>query len=288
MFFINLVSAVSYECSDGGLLKKSQKEIDINNRKSINELGLGLIYADEAASLGRFAADLIIDAHKFSLTDQIPSIELEFKSGTKNITLVNLTNNIATIKIGGSSDSIENGDTVTVGGFETYLYKTEGSYPGIATVEGITGEDKISLSNNEQNKIVSLDSIDYHIELYSASDTNVVIIVEKCENKTAKIIEIQDEVEENITEFTENSTLPNDELNESETEIDNITQEGVGIGVQIKENIKSRIKINSRIFFIFLTIIIGLIIVFFLIRHMINKKEVEELNRIKSIQKEMG
>ena len=112
--------------------------------------------------------------------------------------------------------------------------------------------------------------------------------MEKCENKTAKIIEIQDEVEENITEFTENSTLPNDELNESETEIDNITQEGVGIGVQIKENIKSRIKINSRIFFIFLTIIIGLIIVFFLIRHMINKKEVEELNRIKSIQKEMG
>ena len=278
IFSINLVFAVSYECSDGSEIIKKQKEIDLKNTKIINGISLGLSYADEAVVFRRYFADLIIDAHKFSLTDLNPSVEIEFKSGINNITLVNLTNNIATISIGGSSASIENTDTLEIGGFTVFLFVTEGSYPGIATVEGIVGKDKISLNSDEPSKIISFDSRDYALELSSASNTNAIMVVRKCDNSTAKIIEIVEEIVENSTSensTVENSTISNLTLSngsiENKTETTNISQEESQNSTQTKSAESEFGGISAYTIIITFIIFLILVFVFFLIKHLRGK-----------------
>lgn len=277
IFSINLVFAANYECSDGSLVIKNQKEIDLKNTKIINGISLGVSRSDETAAIERYSADLIIDAHKFSLTNETSSLELEFKTGKKTIGLNNLTGSIVNIDVGGTSGDVEKGDTATIGSFRVFLANAEGTYPGIATVDGIVGTDKIDLTSDEPNKIISLDSIEYALELFSASDTNTIIIVSKCTNDTAKITEIVVEVIENSTmenstvenSTTTNLTLSNESI-EDKTETTNISQEAQN-NTQI-ESADSRLGGISTYTIIIISIsILILIFVFFLIKHLRSK-----------------
>jgi len=217
---MTLVSA-DYSCSEGDFVE-DQDEIDLGERETINWLGLGLIASDETAALNKYSADLITDAKEFTLTNDTSSIEIEFKSGTQNVSLVNATDSTAKISVGGSSELGDEGDVMTVGSFKVFLTSTEGVYPGIATVKGIIGVEKISLSSDDLFEIVTLDSVDYLLELFSASDDNAIVKVKKCDNESADIVEVGEVVEEEVDNSTvENVTVINETL-------ENVSLEGVG------------------------------------------------------------
>ncbi len=219
---INLVSA-SYNCSNDSTMTQDQDEIKLGEKETINGLGLGLVYADETAVFSRIIAEIIVDAKQVLLSNETSSEEVELLSGDYTISLINLTDNVAIIKVEGNSESITKAEWTTINDLKVFLVNTEGSYPGQGNVEIIVGIDKISLSNDKNpTQIVTINEKNYLLELFSGSDTDAGVIVKKCE--TGNIIEIQDptEVNENLT--TDNSTINNSSISENSTAINQSEQ----------------------------------------------------------------
>jgi len=264
LFFVKIISA-GYNCSDNSSLLWDQDEIEINERISINGLGLGLINSDETPAINRYFAELIVDAYKFTLTNDTPSVEIELKEGDKTIELINLTGNDVEIRADGDSEIIEEGDNEKAGGLVVLIVSVEGEYPGIATVKGIVGDSKITLDNNAPAKTTTIDNTEYLLNLFSASNTNAIIKVEKCENKSAKIIEIEDAVNETTIG---NETIITDNVSErSENESSKVIETG-------KENAKKG-KIYYIIFVGVGVAIMGvlLVLIILLIKNLSGKKE---------------
>ncbi len=272
LIIINLVSA-SYECSDNSQIETDQGEINIEDKKSINRLGVGLIKSDETSVFNRFSAELIADAGKFTITDIINSTEVELKKGTYTVTLLNLTNNIAKIKINSNSGTVEKGYAETVNSMIVYLSDTDGTYPGTATVNGMVGVEKVSLTNDAPAKVVSVNDVDYLLELYSASDTNAIIGVKTC--KSGDLIKIEDPVEviENPPEINETDTnITDNETDTNTTEIDNETSDETNTTLisedenQDSESDKSKIPYNILIVIIVVCIVIIALFVLYILR----------------------
>ena len=284
---INLVSSV-YECSDGSQLSKSQNEIDINNKRSINGLSLGLIGADETPATNSFSAELILDASKFSLTNSENSTKIELKTGESTLSLTNLTNNIAVLRVNADSDSLEPGDSVDIGGLLVYVFYTEGTFPGLVPVkvDGIIGKEKISLHSNEPLKEIELDNVEYLLELSSSSDNNAMIIVGKCEAANVTIIKVEDEVTITVNKSASNETIvQNDSVKEvnEEEKIENKTADKTQIPEEkIEITDESKKKFNISLVSIVFFIVVILIVAFFIWRY---KTYSEEL---KSIRSEVG
>ena len=281
---INLVSS-AYKCSDESSLTKSQNEIDINNRKSINGISLGLIGADETPATNSFSAELISDASKFSLTDQKNSTQIELKTGESTLALTNLTNNVAVLRVNAGSDSLEPGDSIDIGGLSVYVFYTEGTFPGTGPVkvDGIIGKEKISLHSNEPLKEVEIDNVEYLLELSSSSDNNAIIIVGKCETENASIIKVEDEVVKTTTTANESASnetiVQNDSVKEEEkTENETTTnqtqtpEEIIGIGKTKSKKIFN-ISLVSIVFFI----AVILIVVFFILRYKMYSEELKSV-----------
>ena len=75
----------------------------------------------------------------------------------------------------------------------------------------IAGKELVSLSNDDaQQKVVEINSVDYLIELISASDSGAIVSASRCSNNE-QIIEIED-------------TEPEEDEN-NQTEIDNQTED---------------------------------------------------------------
>ena len=284
---INLVSSV-YECSDGSQLSKSQNEIDINNKRSINGLSLGLIGADETPATNSFSEELILDASKFSLTNSENSTKIELKTGESTLSLTNLTNNIAVLRVNADSDSLEPGDSVDIGGLLVYVFYTEGTFPGLVPVkvDGIIGKEKISLHSNEPLKEIELDNVEYLLELSSSSDNNAMIIVGKCEAANVTIIKVEDEVTITVNKSASNETIvQNDSVKEvnEEEKIENKTADKTQIPEEkIEITDESKKKFNISLVSIVFFIVVILIVAFFIWRY---KTYSEEL---KSIRSEVG
>lgn len=289
LFSINFISA-SFECSDGNSMLEDIDEIKIYNRKSSNGLSLGLIYSDESAPLNRISTKFIIDGYKFTLTDNNPSVKIELKSGKKNITLINLTSNLAGISVDGSSKNLELKEVDQINHNEVFISSMSGSYPGSATVEGIIGKETIELDNKNPPKIVTLDSIDYLLELSSASDFDATIIVKTCENSTTTIIEIvdpiiPDEIQTNetvITNLTINSTTDDSITESNDTTLDSSKQSS-NLTNNEKDSISNGldgvgtkpVEFYFNIFFLGIIIIIFLIIAIFIMKYFKMKEEGE-------------
>jgi len=272
IFCINLVSA-SYECSNGSLIE-DQDEIDIGDTEAINGLRLGLVYSDETPVFNTYSAELIFDARKFLLSDETNSTEVDLKSGDYVINLTNLTDTNAIIDVDGDIESLEIGDTKDVKGLKVFLYSMEGSYPGVGSISGIIGKDKISLTNEDSAAIITVDEVDYVLELFSASDTNAIIKVKKCDQ--GELVEIEDPVTEDI--IIENSSISNEtENNESEinqTQINESEQQDVnqtsGLVNQTQESnetsgLKEDENSNFEKFFYYGTIFVIAIIILILL-----------------------
>lgn len=203
ILFTSFTSA-NYECSDNAQLIRDQDEIYLYDRTSINGIGIGLILSDETALNGKYYATLIVDAVKFLLSDSENSTEVELKTKTSTINFLNITSEGAKIKVDDDTEFLEEGYTKTINNLKVFLSGVEEVYPGSTVVEGIIGKEIVSLDNTDSYEIVSIDDADYLIKLFSASDTNAVINVGKCENENASIIEVADVIEpENETESNE-------------------------------------------------------------------------------------
>lgn len=235
---LSLISAVTYECADGSELSEDRKEIDVNNRKSINGIGIGIIRSDETAVLNKYSADILTDAKKFSLTNKSREEDIELKKGEYTIKMLNATTTTALMEIDGNSETIEVGETESIGGLIVLISSTDTTSDDRPAVKGLIGEEKISLSNFETpSKIVRVNKTDYVIELFSASDTNAIVNVFKCEDESVDIIEIADEIEEEIVEEnnetisineTEDEETPEEEINgtsTNETEVEDTDSE---------------------------------------------------------------
>ena len=285
---INLVSS-AYECSDGSPLSKSQNEININNRRAINGLSIGLISADETPAVNSFYAELIVDATTFSLTNSENSTNIELKSQESTLTLINLTNNIAVLKVDGSSNSFEAGDSENIAGLYVYVFYTEGTFPGLipAKVDGIIGKEKISLHSNEPLKIVEIDNVEYLLELSSASDNNAVITIGGCDKANTSIIKLEDEIPIITTnESASNETIIQNDSVDEEEEIENETANQTQIleeKIEITDESKKKFNISLVSVVFFIAVI--LIVAFFILRY---KTYSEELKSVRSELRNIG
>lgn len=220
IFLISLSSAY-YKCADNSTFDQSLGEINEGEKKTINGLGIGLTNADEVSVISRLAANLLINCDSVILTDETPSGIIKIMDGTEyNITLLNSTEELTKIKVGSSSGELEGEDIVTIGGFEVFLVSREGAYPANSEVSLLLGKSQLSLAtDNVKEKVVEVDSVEYLIGIYSASDQDATISVEKCDNQSVKIIEIADEPDPEINDTNEtitnqtNETLNNNTIN---------------------------------------------------------------------------
>ncbi|MBU0957202.1 MAG: hypothetical protein KKF56_00145 [Nanoarchaeota archaeon] len=182
---INLVIA-SYECDDSSNLSSDQNEIEIGDRKTINGLGIGLVFSDETPQMNKYSADLILDAKKLTITNETPAENVEFITTTVTISLINSTDTNAIIAVGSSTGTIDESEQAEIGSKNIYLSSVDET---TATI--IIGTTKLSLSNTDNpSEILTLNGSEYLLELFSASDDNAIVKVKKCDNTSASIIEI--------------------------------------------------------------------------------------------------
>ncbi|MAG11026.1 hypothetical protein CMI44_01815 [Candidatus Pacearchaeota archaeon] len=271
IFFLltNFISA-GYNCSVG-LAEEDQKEISLNGRTSIKGLGIGLTYSDEIATLEKYSVKLLIDTVKFTLTDTSNSTEVEMKSGADTIELLNLTSNLIRIKVGSDSGKAELLEILDINNRKLFLTSAQGTYPGTATIEGLIGNKEVLLDNTSPTKIESVDDVDYLLELFSASDTNAIIIVKKCEDENAEFIEIAESVSKNettsnITETNETRVIENETFSKNELNVKKPEQ-------------KKDSSLFGRVMIILLIIIIagGIIILgISIFKKLRNKKQIQE------------
>ncbi len=236
---INLISA-AYKCSNETSMLEDQEEIEVNERKTINGLGVGVIYSDEAKVTGKITAKLLVDTKKVLLSNETFFEDIELLSGDHAVSLINLTDNTAEIKIDGSSKLINKEELDSIADLKVYFVGTEGTDSGGNSIAKVLiGISEIILDNKENSaKIVTINEADYLLELFSASDDNAIIKVKKC--KAGKIIEVEEKIVENITEENRTSSDNNttiEEENETLEIIENDTEKIIcEIGIRKNES----------------------------------------------------
>lgn len=196
LVIIILVNAVSAElaCSDRSKVEIDQNEIKLGSAKKINELGIGVALSDDSA-LG-YRAELLIDAQSISLSNE--SSEINLISGKYSASAPNISSSSAIIKIDSESKTLELKDKAAIKGLVVMYFKFQNNL-----AEVLIGTKEIYLSSREKlSEKITLGNETYIIELFSASDSNAVVKVSKCE--TGEISEINQA--NNTTEAQQNST----------------------------------------------------------------------------------
>jgi len=163
--------------------------------------------------------DLFIDAVEVTLTNETPSESVEFAdNSTETITLVNSTDNNAKIRIGSTTELMEENWMDVIGGIHVFLTSSEGIYPGEATVEILVADNKIFLTNYDNpEQIVTVGGEQFLVGFSSASEESAVITVSICDNSTIE------ETEEDFPETPiNNSVINNTDVNGTNTNDTNV------------------------------------------------------------------
>jgi len=202
IFTMTLVSA-AYGCSNSSFIT-GRKEIRLGEKQTINGLGIGLAETKITAALGRVTTELLVDSRKVLLSNSSSSEEIEIRSGEYTVSLGTYNEENATIGIDGSYKSIGEGEEIGgIGGLEVYLVSSE-EPPG--EIEVLVGKKELILSNYEHpSEIVTIDGIEYLVELFSGSSEDAIIVVKKCEDG-GEILNETISTEPDIT----NDTIVND------------------------------------------------------------------------------
>ena len=268
---ISLVSAATeYECSNGSTLLEDRDEIQLNDRRSINGLGLGLTFADETTAIGTYRVNLITGAQKFQLTDSEPAVELTIKGEElETITMHNLSLEKVKLDVSDKYEEIEKGDTDSVGEYLVFIGTASGEYPNAtANVVGIIGDEELSLDQSQISQIITFDEIDYVLELFAASDSNAIITVKKCEDENDEIVEVQEEepepeVNDTVIDLTDgNETADTNETTEEEnvtTTEEDTSQEEVEPAEPKMKTFSTKNIILTIIAIIVIIVVVGLI-----------------------------
>ncbi len=261
IIILPIAQAIQFKCTESNAtLSQDTKEISEGSSKKINNLGIGVMKAEETAAINRISASLLINAEKLSLTENV-SKEFSLYSGTYTALLQNLSDSsaeTAKIQIEGSTEDAEINEIVSIGSFKVFLFsKSEG------TADIIVGTEEISLAGTQDiYQEITVDSQQFIIELFSATDEEALIKVHKCSSGAAEAITtptIQNQTP-NITS-QENNQTPNETV-ETNTSITQINQSN---STEIKlsssgENKKTIIRIV--IIAIIIILILTLIIIF--------------------------
>jgi len=289
LFTMGIVSA-SFECTNSNTPSSDIGDIGLGKVKTVNGLPIGVIKSDETPAINRIEVSLLIDAKSGELTDAINYSGGELVNGdTYNITLINSTENTATLKNDGDTKIMEEGDLTIIGGLEVYLKSTQGSYPGTATIDIAVGDSVVDLSSDvTPYKIVTVENKDYGLEIYSASDDNALIKVSKCENASTELKWAESEKQE-LNESTNetNSTDINNAANETNNteqndtifnETSNTTDTGSDGNSDVVSGNQQSKGIPSFIYYVIIGIIAAIVLLLIL-RYARNKtlpKDVKE------------
>ncbi len=203
--FMSSLASAKIICSDGSSVQWDQKEINKYARKEINGLRLALSEIIEYNVLQTTNVKLILEATLVTLTNEIPSQELEFSTGKYNVTLSNISSSAVKIGINGEFKNLIINEPETIKG--TYIMLLNAQVENI-NAEMIIGSQQISLSTNEEpSKKINIANSTYIIELISASE-NAIIKVNKCKSGDILEEESQNKIQEtnNITTIEANDT----------------------------------------------------------------------------------
>jgi len=219
IFCISIVSAAQkfiYNCTNGSELIENTKEIDLYDRKSVNGIGIGVTNADEISALARFIAEVIVDARQVELSNETISQIVNISGRIINVTLVNATDDSATIRIGQKNYYFNEKELTSAGNYEVFVYRANEA-GGIMIAELLIGNDRIFFTSHDAaTKEVTIDKIKYVIELFSASDNDATMIVRKC--KTGDIQQF-----EYVPEETKNATINNGTVALNKTQNQTVT-----------------------------------------------------------------
>lgn len=224
ILLINTVSA-SYSCADGTALSQDTEDLDVGESGNANGLFVGLLSSREVVAVDRIEAEIFIDSHTYTLTDNT-SAEGELMDGTKyNLTLISSDEDSAVISVNSDNESISEKDNEVVDGYEVYLVSSEGSFPGTASVKLLVGDSKIFIDNKDNSEeSVTVNGKKYLVTLFSASNENALIKVFKCNNgdSTVQVIEDAPVVNNTNTNTTvndsgQNNTVGNNNSSLNET-----------------------------------------------------------------------
>ena len=179
-------------------------------RKSINDIGIALLNAQEFSALRGIAAEIIIDAKKIVLSNFSPPETINISGSLHTVSLINATDTTAKINLDSSSYNLNKGEVNSTSNTEIVLAKAYSSDSG-PTAEIIIGSKKISMSTATSLKeIVTINGKEYLIELFSASGTDAIISVSKC--NTGNLTEEKENIESNVsTNATLNASSENNE-----------------------------------------------------------------------------
>ncbi len=181
----------SYVCSDGNNLSTSREEIDLWKSNNLNGVYAGLTRGIETPVIKQMEARLLLDSKSFTLTDD-SLIEGELVDLTKyNVSLVNSTSSFADIKINSETKKINVGEMETIGGYKVFLAKSDGDYPGTASVKVMVGKSELNLPNSNAT-VITFNGKKFVLQLFSASPESAIIDVSKCINESAEITFVAD------------------------------------------------------------------------------------------------
>ena len=117
---INLASGASFECSDGNPVIEARKGVNTADIESINGINIGLTDSSISEVLNKIAADLIIDAKKYTLTSANNITIIKLKIGEYNLSLLNYSDSNVGIGVDGDSDTVDERNTKSIKGLAVY------------------------------------------------------------------------------------------------------------------------------------------------------------------------
>ncbi len=244
------MAAAGYECSQGETLS-DKDQIALHEVSSVNGIKIGLMKAHSYGSLGRYYADLMIDASVFTLTDIENTTDFEIAKGNNTIELTNISGDLVKVEIDGDSDEIEEGESNNVKGFQVYVWNLEGSFPNeSAIVNGLIGDEIFRLDQETPAAKAHVKGVEYAVELFSVSDEEVIVEVKKCESNEITMILVEEpEVNESVNVSGENESVEavenaSEELKESVGIENESNTEQEGISAEEKDEVASWVSVG--------------------------------------------
>ncbi len=213
----NSAKALEFNCTNESKVIWDEKEIKLYDSKYVNGMGIGLTYSAEMRAISggsivdRFVADLIIDAGQISFSAENSPEDLILKGGTYSIKVQNASETSAKITIGDEEKEIPENNLSVIGGLNVVLVSSD-STPSVKILAGVK---TLSLSSNEKAyEKFSFDSKAHFIEIKSASGSDALIRISKCESGDIDVVKTIEEVTEETNE--PNQTITNSSANETE------------------------------------------------------------------------
>jgi len=293
MLYIGLASA-SYSCADNSTLSEDTKDLDIGESGNANGLFIGLSSAREVIAVSRIEAEIFIDSHTFTLTDNT-SVGSELMDGTKfNLTLVSSDENSATVSVNSGNASIDEKNTEVINGYEVFLVSSEGAFPGAASVKLLVGDSKIFIDNKDNSEeSLTVNGKKYLITLFSASNENALVRVFKCNNgdSTVQVIADAPPVNNtnntivNNTNQTNNNTISNTGGNNNTNNTSNQTNNQIGNNTgNVQDDGAGNDKFDSivRVAFIIVSAIVVIIFIYLVFRYFKSRSSLRRIEKSNS------